>query len=165
MTIIEMTTQVLAFASRSGRLDIFLMIGVALLILAVELLLFFVPGVSVSTLLIALSCLKFGFVPSLAVVIPPIIIAHFILLKNPSIAIGDTIAMIVMILFGVNAGPWLIDTVGWGFYGALFGVVKWGTMILVALLYGGNVTKRVQNIFLEPVFNFFIFWKLRFLFG
>jgi hypothetical protein len=120
---------------------------------------------SLSTLFIALSCAKFGFVPSLIIVLPPIIIAHFLILKNPSIVIGDTVALIVMLLFGVNAGPWIIDTFGWGVYGTLFGIVKWGSLVAMTFLYGGNMTKRVQNLALEPIFNFFIFWKLRMFFG
>ena len=166
MTLIECAVPILAFATRRiNKVDVGLMLLVAVLILAAELLLFFVPGISLSTLLIALSCAKFGFVPSLAIVIPPIIIAHFLILKNPSIAIGDTVAMIVMLLFGVHAGPFLIDSIGWGFYGVLFGIVKWGTMVGLVFIYGGNMTKRVQNLVLEPIGNFFIFWKLRLLFG
>ena len=165
MDVASASVQILAAAGRSGRPEILLMIAVAVIILFVELLLFFVPGLSLSTLFIALACAKFGFVPSLAIVIPPIIIAHFIILKNPSIVIGDTIAVIVMVLFGVHAGPWLINTIGWGFYGMLFGVVKWGTMLLLSLIYGGNTAKRVQNLVMEPIGNFFIFWKLRLLFA
>jgi len=166
MTLIEYSVPLLAGAARQFQSnDILLMLGVAGLILATELILFFAPGVSISTLLIALTCMKFGFVPSLAIVIPPIIIAHYILLRNPTIAIGDTVAMVVMVLFGAYAGPWLIASVGWGIFGVLFGIVKWGTLFVLSFMYGGNKSKRIQNLFLEPVFNFFIFWKLRLLFG
>jgi len=165
MTLIEYALPIVAFASRQMHTpDLWLMLLTAVLILVVELALFYVPGASLSTLLIALSCAKFGFVPSLAIVIPPIVIAHLIWLKNPSIVIGDTITIIVMLLFGVHAGPFLIETIGWGVYGVLFGVVKWGSSLIMTLIYGGNTTKRVQNLVLEPVFNFFIFWKLRFIF-
>ena len=166
MNLIEYAVPIMAAASRRiNTQEILLMVLVAALILITELVLFYVPGVSISTLLIAIACLKFGFVPCLAIVIPPIIIAHFIWLKNPSIVIGDIITMIVMIFFGVHAGPFLIKYAGWAIFGVLFGLVKWGAMIVMTLLYGGNMTKRVQNLFLEPIFNFFIFWKLRFLFA
>jgi hypothetical protein len=165
MVLVELATPILAFASRIGRPEIALMLLVAVLIFFAELVFFFVPGLSLSTLFIAMACIKFGFVPSLAIAIPPILIVHLFYMKNPSIAVGDIVTMVIMVLFGSYAGPYIISTVGWGLFGSLFGFVKWGTMILTSFMYGGNMGKRVQNILLEPIFNFFIFWKLRLLFG
>lgn len=164
MNIITGAMQI-AYATAHISQDVLLMIGTALLILVAELVFFFVPGVSFSSLLIALACIRFGFVPSLAIVIPPIIIAHLILLKNPAIIVNDLTTMMIMLLFGAYAGPFLTDAIGWGFYGAIFGLVKWGALIGLSFVYGGSMPKRVQNIVLEPIFNMLIFWKLRFLFG
>ncbi len=149
------------------KLNIVNLLLLAFLIFAVELVFFFVPGISLSGLLIAMSALHYGFFLTFIVAIIPITAAHFLLIKRPTVFIADIMTIIPMIIFAVSLGPTLIGLSkfwGWGIFGALFSVVKWGVALPLGYALGSNIAKRMREILLEPIGSFFVF-KLNFVFA
>ena|GEM_PF-2353861 len=140
------------------------LIALALVLFASELAFFLIPGVSLSSLLIGMSCLYLGFAPTLIASAFAINIAHFILRRDISMFIANLLTLIPLIGFGTVYGPWVVASFGWGVYGVSIGLVKWGTSIPVGYLLGRNMAKRFRDFFLEPTINFFVFLKLHGLF-
>src|SRR3989344_3481703 len=150
-----------------ANLSIVNMLLLAFLIFAVEIIFFFIPGISVSGLLIAMAALHYGFPLTFIVSIIPIVAAHFLLIKRPTVFIADIMTIIPMILFAATLGPTLIGFSkfwGWSIFGALFSVVKWGVALPVGYALGSNIAKRMREILLEPIGSFFVF-KLNFVFA
>ena len=149
-----------------NRASIGSLILLAGLIFAVELAFFFIPGVSLSSLLIAMAAMHYGFVTTFVISIIPIVAAHFLLIRKPTVFIADILTIIPMILFGAYFGKTIIGFSGfwgWSILGALFSIVKWGIALPVGYMLGGSIPKRIRELFLEPAGSFFIF-KLNFLF-
>ena len=140
----------------------FLSIMAAMFVL--ELAFFVVPGISFTSLLIATASMYVGFVPTFVVCLVAINAAHFIWRKDVTLFMPNAITLLAMIGYASFFGPDIISAVGWGVFGLGMGLVKWGTALPLGFVFGKNVPKRVMNIVLEPPFNFFIFWKLNFLF-
>jgi hypothetical protein len=137
---------------------------IAILLFAVELIFFLIPGISLSSLMIAIAAIEIGFVPTLVVSIIAIEAAHFILRKDISMFVPDILTLVPLIGFGAFYGTWMIGAFGWGIYGLSFGLIKWGIAIPVGLVTGRNMGKRVRELVLEPPLNFLIFLKLNFIF-
>ena len=159
-----MVVELLAFPANVNIINLVIL---AFLIFAVEIIFFFIPGVSLSGLLIAMAALRYGFLITFIVSIIPIVAAHFLLIKRPTVFIADIMTIIPMILFAVSVGPELIGFSkfwGWSIFGALFSVVKWGVALPVGYALGGSIAKRMREILLEPVGSFFVF-KLNFVFA
>jgi len=105
------------------------LIALALVLFASELAFFLIPGVSLSSLLIGMSCLYLGFAPTLIASAFAINIAHFILRRDISMFIANLLTLIPLIGFGTVYGPplgWLQASAG-AFMGVSIGLVKWGT--------------------------------------
>ena len=159
-----MAVELLAIPANLSIVNLLLL---AFLIFAVELVFFFIPGISLSGLLIAMSAIHYGFLLTFIVSIIPIAAAHFLLIKRPTVFIADIMTIIPMTLFAATLGPTLIGFSkfwGWSMFGALFSVVKWGVALPVGYALGGNIAKRMREILLEPIGSFFVF-KLNFVFA
>ncbi len=146
--------------------NIMYMILLAVLIFAVEMAFFFIPGISISSLLIAMAAVHYGIVPAFLISLPPIVLAHFILIRNPMVFMADAITLILMVFFGANFGKSIIgfsNFWGWSIYGAAFSLAKWGVALPLGYMFGSNIAKRMREIILEPIGSFFVF-KLFFLF-
>lgn len=144
--------------------DIALLLMIAVLLFMVELVFYIVPGVSLSTLLIGMVAIPFGFTPVLIISIFAILTAHFLIRKDITMFVPDIFTLIPMIAFAAFLGPWAIANLGWGLYGASLAVIKWGVAIPVGFTMGRNMAKRYREVILEPIVCFFIFAYLRFLF-
>lgn len=139
---------------------------IVILLLAVELMFYFVPGVSISSLLIAMASVHLGFLPVLMAGLVGIGLAHFIIRRDFTVVLIAFIILIPMTALGAFLGPEIIEyfgAFGWPMLGILMGITKWGCGMPIGFILGRNMSKRSREIILEPVFNFFIFWKLRFL--
>ena len=151
-------TENFTFLGAKGIIPLLMLIAV---IFVVELAFFFIPGVSVSSLVIALACLYYPFWIVFTIAIIPIYAAHFILLKNPGIMVADFLILFPMILFGAIAGPIVLKTfggiLGWSIYGATFSLVKWGVAIPVGMMTGGSMGKRFRELVLEPLVSSLLF--------
>ena len=159
-----MVVELLAFPANVNIINLVIL---AFLIFVTELIFFFIPGISLSGLLIAMSALHYGFLLTFIVSIIPIVIAHFFLIRRPTVFIADIMTIIPMILFAATLGPVLIGFSkfwGWSIFGALFSVVKWGVALPVGYALGSNIAKRMREILLEPIGSFFVF-KLNFVFA
>ena len=159
-----MAVELLAIPANLSIVNLLLL---AFLIFAVELVFFFIPGISLSGLLIAMSAIHYGFLLTFIVSIIPIAAAHFLLIKRPTVFIADIMTIIPMTLFAATLGPTLIGFSkfwGWSIFGALFSVVKWGVALPLGYALGSNLAKRLRGILLEPIGSFFVF-KLNFVFA
>lgn len=165
MDIVSASVQIVAAASKHAEPEITLYLLATALIFITELALFYIPGFSLSSLLIALCGLKFGFVPTLMISAPPVMIAHFILRKDVAMFSADLITIIPMIAFASEFGALVIEMFGWGLFGAFFGLVKWGMATAAGVLFGRNIAKRIREFFVEPIVNYFVFTHLLFLFA
>ncbi|MFH1424680.1 MAG: hypothetical protein ABIG20_03290 [archaeon] len=145
--------------------DIMTFIIIAVLLFLVELVFYLIPGVSLSSLLIGMTAIAFGFVPVFVISLFAILAAHFVLRKDISLFMPDIFTLVPMVAFATFLGAGTIDMFGWGIYGALLGLVKWGAAILTGFMFGRNMAKRYMEVLLEPVLNFFIFTYLTFVFA
>ncbi len=137
------------------------------LLLVVELLFYFVPGTSISSLLIAMASVYLGFLPVLFAGFIGIGLAHFIIRRDFTLVVIAFITLVPMVALGAFLGEIIIEYFegfGWPMLGVLMGLTKWGAGIPIGFALGRSMKKRAREIILEPTFNFFIFWKLRFLF-
>lgn len=97
------------------------------LLLVVELLFYFAPGVSLSSLLIAMLAVEFGFLPALLAGFIGVELAHFIIRRDPMIAVIGFIVLAPMAAVSAFFGPAIIEefgTFGWPLLGAVIGAVK-----------------------------------------
>lgn len=155
---------IMPFALTTGEIGTSWLVVLAVVLFFSELAFFLVPGVSLSSLLIGMSCIYIGFVPTLIASAFAINIAHFILRRDISMFIANLLTLLPLIGFGAFYGTWMVESFGWGIYGVSIGLVKWGISIPVGYLLGRNMAKRFRDFFLEPTINFFIFLKLHGLF-
>lgn len=144
--------------------DIVLLLMIAVLLFLVELVFFLVPGVSLSTLVIGMVAMAFGFVPVLIISLVAILAAHFLIRKDISMFLPDIFTLVPLIAFASFFGSWALGALGWGFYGVALGLIKWGVAIPTGFMLGRNMAKRYREVVLEPVVNFFVFTYLSFLF-
>ncbi len=148
--------------------DIGALVVLAAVIFAVELVFFLIPGVSLSSLIIALACLYYPFWIVFAISLFPVFAAHFLITKNPSAIVPDFLTLLPMVAFGQFAGPIILKSfggfLGWSVYGALFSLVKWGVAIPVGVMTGRSMGKRFREIILEPLFSSVIFQAKGFFF-
>jgi len=144
------------------------LIVLAAVLFAVELALFLVPGVSLSSLIIALACLYYPFWIVFAVSLFPVFLAHFLITKNPSAIVPDFLTLLPMVAFWVFAGPLILKNfsgfLGWSVYGALFSLVKWGGALPVGIMTGRSMGKRFRELLLEPIGSSIIFQGKTFFF-
>lgn len=138
---------------------------IALLLFGLEVVFFLVPGISFSSLLIAIAAIALGFVPTLVISMLAILPAHFILRKDISMFVPDIMVLVPLVAFTSMYGASMLSAFGWGIYGLSVGLLKWGIAIPVGIGLGRNVTKRLRDFILEPPINYLIFWKLHFLFA
>ena len=140
----------------------------AAVLFAVELIFFLIPGVSVSSLLIALACLYYPFWIVFAISLFPVYFAHILLTRNPSAIVPDFLTLLPMVAFGTFAGPVILNSfggfLGWSVYGALFSLVKWGIAIPVGIMTGRAMGKRLRELILEPIGSSLIFQAKTFFF-
>ena len=142
---------------------------VTLLILMValfglEMLFFYVPGISLTSMGVAVTAMFAGFIPTFVITFISVGTAHVILRRNVQILIPDALVLAPMVGFAAFFGQSVIGLWGWAAFGAAMGVVKWGTAIGVGMMLGQNMAKRWREIILEPIGNSLIFWKLNFIF-
>jgi len=148
----------------SGSVSPITLIILLVVLFTLELLFFYVPGISLTSLGIGVMSLFAGFLPTFVVSLISVGAAHVILRKDFSILFADAMTLTPMVLFGSFFGQAVIDLWGWGAFGAAMGVIKWGTALGVGMMLGRNMAKRMRELVLEPVANYFIFWKLSFIF-
>jgi len=153
------------FPSKAVSSNILLIIGLILLIFVVEVVCYLLPGVSLSSLIIAISGMALGFAPTLLICVIAVNAAHLLLRRDFTILVPNLMTLVPMVLFASVYGGPIVNALGWGVYGLAFGVVKWGVAIIAGTLTGRNTAKRVRDFFLEPPINYLIFAKLHFLFA
>ena len=148
--------------------DVGSLLVLAAVLFAVELAFFLIPGVSVSSLLIALACLYYPFWIVFAVSLFPVFFAHFLITKNPSAIVPDFLTLLPMVAFGTFAGPVILSSVsgflGWSLYGVTFSLVKWGVAIPVGIMTGRSMGKRLRELVLEPLVSSILFQAKTFFF-
>lgn len=137
--------------------------AITILLFFLELLFYFVPGISLSSLFIAIAGIAFGFVQTFVISLVAVEFAHIILRKDFSIVIPDVIVLVPIVAFASFYGSFVLETFGWGIYGSLIGIIKWGVAIASGFLVGRDMSKRIREFILEPIANYLIFWKLNFL--
>jgi hypothetical protein len=142
------------------------LILLSVVLFAAEMIFYFVPGVSLSSLIIGFVAMKLGFTMTFVISLVAIESAHLILRKGDFSVLMPGIATLApMVAFATFAGPWIVNTLGWGLYGVSIGLTKWGFALLAGHFMGRNMPKRLHNVVLEPVLNYFIFWKMHAILG
>lgn len=123
-----------------------------------ELLFFYVPGFSISNLILTVIAMAFGFGPTFVIGLLSILPAHFILRKDMTMMIVSFFTLVPMVTLASFYGAYIVNLLGWPMLGFVVSVVKWGSSIVIGVLMGRTMPKKILNIMLEPLISIPVFW-------
>ncbi|MDP7260514.1 MAG: hypothetical protein QGI80_00950 [archaeon] len=123
-----------------------------------EILFFYVPGVSISNLILTVVGMAFGFGPTFVIGFLSILPAHFILRKDMTMMIVSLFTLVPMVAISAFYGNYIVNLLGWPMLGFVVSVVKWGSSIVIGVMMGRAMPKKILNIMLEPLISIPVFW-------